>query len=173
MLSWLPGAQADHARVVEMLSSPEMQRRLEEARVQRARVLAEREASRAAAQGLAPRPLASDGSCGASATETHPAELGADGLSPVPAEPRDTLPPMPTPAAPSAARPSAHPSVHPSGRTALLASAGPVGSGQARALDSAHATPPKRRQPWVLSLVIGLVAGLAIGTGLMLSLIHI
>lgn len=41
-----PSAEDDHARVLEMMGSPQMQQRLEEARAQRERVLAEKAATR-------------------------------------------------------------------------------------------------------------------------------
>jgi len=156
-----PSAEEDHARVTGMLSSPEMQRRLEVARVQRARVLAEREASRAAALGMAASPLALDGPPGTSDTERAPEKRtarAAEAVSLVRAGLLDSLEPTPALAGPAA--PVAVPQ-------ALRTSSRPIRTGQAgRFMRLADATHLDRRPSWVLSLLIGLVVGLTIGAGL-------
>lgn len=127
-----PSAAEDRASVLEMMSSPQMQRRLEEARAQRERVLAER----AAAQPSAPQDprvrLAWDRELGS---------IEGAGAKPFPTGEAPPLPWLDEAPAPFAAAP---------------ASAAPE-------------LPARRGVLWFRGsgAVIGLVAGLALGTGLM------
>lgn len=154
-------AKDDHERVFEMLGSPEMQRRLEEARAQREKVLAAKAAAREAA--LLEQP---DGIEEPVQPPTSPAPVVEAAVV--------QLPVTEAAVAPATAATDAVPLLserREPKRAVLRAPPRAVVSPEAHVARKAMIIPvqsqPERRRPWIVSLVIGLVAGLALGAGLM------